>query len=161
LLAAFAIWFLYDMFAMPYVHPHVGDGRFENHSWRFPYVSFGLPVPGYTINFGEHDLGAPFDVTYHIENLPDLRPQLGVYLSVADPDHVFESDDSRHQLNAMVEIDVVDGAGQSVCHVDDSLAKMWWAAPEGGPDTYGLYNSDQSFFVPKQGERYEIHARYT
>jgi len=38
---------------------------------------------------------------------------------------------------------------------------MFWSGFEGGPDTYGLYDLDESFFEPRDGESYQIRIRYT
>jgi hypothetical protein len=158
---AIAGWAIYSFFAMPPVRPHVGDGRFKNTSWRFPWVTVGIPVPGYEINFDEFELGNDFDATYHIEQLPNFGGELGIYLSVVDPRHELQSDESRHKLNASVDIEVVDGDGKRVCQVQQALGKMTWADPEGGADTYGLYLLPQSFFTSKHGEGYQIHLRYS
>jgi hypothetical protein len=81
---AVAGWTVYSFFSMPAVRPHVGDGRFKDISWRFPWVTVGLPVHGYEINFDEFDLGNEFDATYHIEQLPSFGGDVGIYLTVVD-----------------------------------------------------------------------------
>jgi hypothetical protein len=153
-------WRAYERLAMPDVQPHVGDGRFENHSWRFPWKSVGLPVPGYTIRFEQFDLANPFEATYRIEKLPKLKPHVGVYVCVADPDRKWEDYAARKRLKTTIELDVTDGQGATVCHVRRPIGEMIWSDPEGGPNTYGLYDLDESFFVPSDGERYQIRIRY-
>jgi len=161
LVCALLAWRVHDALAMPDVQPHVGDGKFENHSWRFPWRSIGLPIPGYFIRFEEIDLANPFEATYRIENLPKLESPVGVYLCIADPDRKLGNDAAREHLKATIELDVTDGKGATVCHVSHPFAEMVWADPEGGPDSYGLYNLDESFFVPSDGERYQIRLHYT
>ena len=70
-------------------------------------------------------------------------------------------DAARKGLAATVEIDVTDSKGASVCHVNRPLAELTWADPEGGRDTYGLYQLEESSFQPRTGERYQIRIRYT
>jgi hypothetical protein len=146
---------------MPPVQRHAGDGQFSNTSWRFPWVTVGLPVPGYEINFDDFDLGEEFDATYNVARLPSLSGEVGIYLSVVDPGHELRSDESRHELNATVEIEVIDGNGKLACRVQQPLGRMTWAEPEGGADTYGLYLLPQSFFKSEQNEKYQIHLRYS
>lgn len=148
----------YNWLTMPVARPHVGDGRFANHSWRFPWGIVGIPVPGYFIDFPAFDLGNDFDATYHIEQLPQIPPPIGVYLSILSPNRDW-SDEARKQLTAQVQIDVHDERGQRVCHVQQPLSEMVWASPEGGD--YGLYNLDESFFVPLRGARYTLRVRYS
>jgi hypothetical protein len=145
---------------MPDVQPHRGDGKFENHSSRFPWAHFGMPVPGYTINFEEFDLANAFDATYRVEQLPIVDKQLGIYLSVMDHDNKFRTDEARNQLAAKIEITIVDQQGKTVCHVEQPLAKMRWAWPEGGRDTYGVYDLDQSFFMPQNDSHYRLQVQY-
>ena len=159
LATAFVAWRAYALFAMPTVEPHSGDGRFEKHCWRLPYIDYGLPIPGYTIDFEDFNLGQPFEATYRVERLPDLPNKLGVYLSIVDPAHRFRHDEAREPLAAAIEISVLDQNGKVVCEVKQPIAKMWWAHPEGGRDTFGLH-VEQSFFVPTKDGRYEIRVRY-
>src|SRR5262245_160427 len=49
---------IYRWWAMPTIRPHSGDGTFTNRSWRFPVPVVGMPIPGYTIDFPQFDLGA-------------------------------------------------------------------------------------------------------
>lgn len=153
-------WVGYRAFSMPAVEPHSGDGRFENHSWRFPYGNFGLPIPGYEIDFERFDLGQPFEASYRIERLPAIPNYLGVYLSLSDPAEKFWRDEARQPLTATVEITVFDQDGAVVCDVKRPIKEMVWAHPEGGPDTFGVYDLDESFFEPQPGERYEIRLKY-
>lgn len=160
LVIAFVGWRANERFAMPDVQPHVGDGRFENHSWRFPWAHFGMPIPGYIIDFGKFELANAFDATYRVERLPSIDNDLGIYLSIIDLGGKFRNDESRKLLNAKVEISIVDQRGEIVCHIEEPLAKMVWADPEGGPDTYGLYDLDHSFFIPEKDGQCQIHVRY-
>lgn len=162
-LAVFAIvgWCAYALFAMPNIQPHVGDGQFANHSWRFPWRSVGIPVPGYTIKFDDLDLSDRVEALYRVEQLPEIGRMAGVYLCVDDPGRKFWTDESRAKLSAILEIDVVDEDGNSVCHFSQPLAKMYWAFPEGGRDTYGLYSSEESSFVSRSNEGYRIRVRYS
>lgn len=162
-LAVFAIagWYAYAIFAMPDIQSHVGDGQFTNHSWRFPWGSVGIPITGYTIEFAHFDLSNAYDAAYTMAQLPEIGTKAGVYLCIHDPSHKWRTDKSRAQLNAAVKIDVIDEKGQSVCHIKQPLAKMIWAEPEGGQDTYGLYLLDDSFFVPQPKEKYRIKASYS
>src|SRR5690349_11539523 len=77
-LVGLVVVLLYNWLAMPDVRPHIGDGVFKDHSWRFPWRTVGLPVPGYQIDFPEFDLGKEFDATYHVEQLPQIRSKVGV-----------------------------------------------------------------------------------
>ncbi|MGD9644797.1 MAG: hypothetical protein AB7U73_03735 [Pirellulales bacterium] len=118
-------------------------------------------MPGYTIDFADFDLGAPFEADYHLERLPNPSKHMGVYLSIADPTHELEADDQREKLIAAVQFEVTDEQGQLVCQVDQPLAKMIWAAPEGGADCYGLYQLDRSFFDARSEGKYRLRIRYT
>jgi hypothetical protein len=149
----------YYFLAMPAVRPHSGDGHFANLSWRFPWPYCGIPIPGYTIDFPQFDLATEFDATYHLENLPELPGKVGLYLSISDPNKIWRDDELRKQLVATIQFDVYDELGELICHVQQPLAKMWWASPEGGD--YGLYNLDESFFVPRTGARYTLRVRYS
>lgn len=154
-------WYFYSVFAMPDVHPHEGDGRFENTSWRFPWGGVGLPIPGYEITFDQIDLTEPFEATYEIADLSEPRHRVGVYFCIVDPERALKSDDVRKGLQGMIDIEVTDGTGHAVCHVKRSPADMIWADPEGGANTYGLYSLEESFFEARSGERYRIHVRYS
>jgi hypothetical protein len=154
-------WYLYSIFAMPEIRPHVGDGRFANHSWRFPWVTVGIPVTGYTIEFDHFDLSSDYDASYRLEQLPIIGKEAVIYLCISDPNHKWRTDDSRRQLTATVEFDIIDGRGQSVCSVKQRLGKMYWAEPEGGKDTYGLYVLPESEFEPQRSEKYRIHLHYS
>jgi hypothetical protein len=158
---AITIWRVYSTFAMPVVRPHVGDGHFINTSWRFPWRTIGLPIPGYEINFDEFDLGTEFDATYHIEQLPSFGNHVGVYLSINDPERRFTHDESRKKLTARLEIEVTDRQGNTLCQVQHPLGEMVWADPEGGPNAYGLYKLDESFFSPNGAGQYRIHLHYS
>jgi hypothetical protein len=153
-------WGAYELFAMPAVEPHVGDGQFENHSWRFPHRDYGVPVAGYTIDFEQFDLGRPFAATYQVERLPLAGQRVGVYLSVVDPERKFHRLEARKQLGAEVEITIVDGDGTMVRTMKQPLGKLIWANSEGGADTHGLYDLVDSFFPAADGGRYEIRLRY-
>ena len=157
--AGLAALLAYNWLAMPAVRPHVGDGQFENTSWRFPWPYFGIPIPGYEIDFPEFDLSTDFDVTYRIEQLPQLRNRVGVYLSIFDPSKLLRDDEVRIKLIAQIQLDVRDEDGELVCHVRQPLAEMSWASPEGGD--YGLYNLEESFFVSRTDGRYTLRVRYS
>lgn len=150
---------VYHFFAMPAVSPHLGDGRFQNTSWRFPWGDWGMPVPGYEIDFPEFDLSQDFAAEYHIEQLPELPAQLGIYLSIRDPQHNWRTDQSRKQLQGQFRFEVVDERAHQVCQMQEVLGKMVWAAPEGGD--YGLYVLQESFFPPQPGARYTLRVHYT
>src|SRR5215813_559035 len=131
-LVALAIVLWIAVFRMPVIQPHVGDGKFENHSWRFPWISVGLPVPGYTIEFNHFDLANPYDSTYSVGRLPQIDRRPYIYLCIKDSNRLLRSDEDRKRLTAKVQIDITDSKGQSVCHVQQPLAKMYWAGDEGG-----------------------------
>lgn len=160
IVATLVSWRAYGLFAMPAVEPHAGDGQFKNHSWRFPHDRFGVPVAGYTIDFEKFDLGRPFEATYRIEQLPTFGNRVGVYLSVVDVHGKYDRLEARKSLAAVVEISVVDQNGVVVSEVEQPLGKLIWAGGEGGADTHGLYDLDDSFFAPAEGGRYEIRIRY-
>src|SRR5262245_23823034 len=130
--AAWFAWRAYDLFAMPFVAPHVGEGQFQNHSWRFPHRDYGLPLPGYTIDFEKFDLGQPFEATYEVARLPLAGNRVGVYLSVVDPGKKFEQLESRKRLIATIEISIIDGYDKIACKVNEPLARLVWAGDEGG-----------------------------
>lgn len=163
-LAAVAIalvaWRTYQLFAMPSFDPPTGDGRFENHSWRFPRKHFGVPIPGYMIYFDEFDLGRDFAATYRIGDLPQLARPVVVYLCIRDPLRTLRSDDVREQLTSDWVMEVFDEEGTTVANVKLSLGELIWADPQGGADTYGLYDLDGSRFEARAGETYEIRVRY-
>ncbi len=150
----------YPHWAMPDVRPHSGDGRFENHSFRFPWSYLGMPIPGYTIDFPQFDLSSDFAATYRLEKLPELPDRVGIYLSIYDPADIWFGENRRKTLAADVQIDIHDDEGNLVCHVEQPLAKMIWTLPEGGSKCFGLYNLE-SFFIPRTGARYIISVRYT
>jgi hypothetical protein len=153
-------WFAYSVFAMPRIRPPAGDGTFANHSRRFPWGTVGIPVPGYTIEFEHFDLADPYDATYNVAQLPQIEQWPLVYLCVADPKRLLNTDAARHRLTAAVEFEITDSKGQSVCRVQQPVAKMWWSDPEGGRDTYGLY-VDESEFKYDPNEKYRIRVHYT
>ena len=161
LFLGFAWMVAYYFLAMPTVRPHSGDGCFENHSWRFPWPYLGIPIPGYTIDFPQFDLSNDFEASYHLEDLPAIHNPVGVYLSLHDPNNLWSNDGLRKKLIATIQFDIYDDGGRSVCHVEQPLAKMWWAWPEGGNHCFGLYVSDESFFVPNSGARYTLCVRYS
>jgi hypothetical protein len=160
-LAAGIAWWTYDVFAMPSVERHSGDGRFENHSWRFPWRTYGLPIPGYLISFDEFDLSKDFAATYEIGYLPIIGREVVVYLCIRDPERKFSSDQVRKRLTNEWKLEVVNGQGKRGCELESPLAKMYWAEPEGGANTYGLYDLDGSEFKATKGGKYEIRVRYT
>lgn len=160
LAAAVVSWGAYELFAMPAVERHIGDGQFQNRSWRFPHRDYGVPVAGYTIDFEEFDLSLPFEATYEVERLPLAGNRVGVYLSIVDPEQRFALLEARRQLTAQVEISVVDLHGKRVCRVRKSLGTLIWAGDEGGPNTHGLYDLVDSFFAPAEAGRYQIRIRY-
>jgi hypothetical protein len=146
-------------FALPPVKPHVGDGRFENTSWRFPYRYLGMAVLGYTIHFEEFDLSQPFEASYHVEQLPKIPKKVGLYLCIIDPAEQYWNDEARQTLTATVEITVADQNGKVVCAMEQPINKMIWTNG-GGPNTFALYNLDQSFFKPQRSARYTIRIKY-
>lgn len=152
---------VYRLLAMPRIMPHAGDGKFANISWRYPWVTIGLPVPGYTIDFEHFTLSKDHEATYQIEKLPALQNEVGIYLCVNDPAHRWRSDSSRKTLNAKVEIEVTDDSGRVVTRVDKQFSKLTWAEPEGGADTYGLYEIPNSFFRSQSQQKYRIQIRYS
>jgi hypothetical protein len=145
---------------MPDVPPPVGDGQFKNISWRFPWKTVGIPIVGYSITFASLDLSRAHDVSYNVEHLPEIGKSAVVYFCIVDDSRTLQSDEARRQLKATCDIDIVDGKGQSVCHVVRSLAQMYWADPEGGRNTYGLYTMD-SVFEYGGDEEYRIRVRYS
>jgi hypothetical protein len=153
-------WYAYSTLRMPDIRPHVGDGQFQNCSFRFPWRTVGMPIPGYSITFEQIDLATPLEDTYHVEALPQIGRHAVVYLCIIDPQRNWRTDASRAQLVALIEIDVIDGDHLAVCHISQPISKMWWADPEGGPSTYGLHRVDESSFVPARGQKYDIRVRY-
>jgi hypothetical protein len=139
----------------------VGDGKFTNISWRFPWRICGIPIPGYTIEFDHFDLSTEREVSYHLEKLPLVRSEVGVYLCLNDSQHLWQTDESHTQLKGRVELEVTDELGKSVCRVNQPLAKLIWAYPEGGPETYGLYKLQESFFPAVRNKKYRIHVHYS
>lgn len=160
LACAVTSWGVYELFAMPAVAPHLGDGQFQNRSWRFPHCEYGVPVAGFTIDFEKFDLSQPFEATYEVERIPLAGNRVGVYLSIIDPEQKFERLEARRPLVATVEISVVDPQGKQLCDVKQSLGKLIWAGDEGGPNTHGLYDLVESFFASSGAGRYEIRIRY-
>jgi hypothetical protein len=140
---------------------HVGDGQFRDISWRYPWVTVGTPVTGYSITFEQFDLSKSYTASYTLEKVPDIGKDVYLYLCVADPRHTLRADVTRQRLKAKIHFDVADEHGNSVCHVDKPLAKMYWADPEGGADCYGLYSLPESVFVSRKGAQYRLHIRYS
>ena len=145
---------------MPPVQPHYGDGKFKNISWRWPWVTFGIPVPGYTIEFPHFMLAETYEAEFHIRHLPDIGAPV-VYLCIDDPDHRLPSDEARKLLTAKIRFDVTDEGGTTVCQVDQPLAKMVWAEPEGGANSYGLYLIPDSYLNSQKQGQYKLHVSYT
>lgn len=154
------IWLAGSTFATRDLEPSQGDGLFTNTSWRFPWKRFGIWISGYTVKFPQFDLASPFDATYRIERLPSIGKDAVIYLCVADPKNQFRTRDTRERLGATIEITVVGAKGKPVCHVKKPVAKMVWANPEGGANTYGLYSIPESYFTPGSNEKYRIQIRY-
>jgi hypothetical protein len=150
--------FLIGSCAAPKVRPHAGDGTFQDKSWRWPWGNVGMPVPGYTIDFPEFDLAAPFAAEYRLEDLPKLNAEVGIYLSIRDPGRVLQSDDQRRSLAAAVRFEVIDDDGHVVTQLDQSLAKLRWASPEGAD--YGLYDLNHSFFAARTEGQYRLRVQY-
>ena len=46
------------------IAPHVGDGQFRDISWRFPWLTVGIPVTGYSITFEQFDLSQGYSDSY-------------------------------------------------------------------------------------------------
>jgi hypothetical protein len=149
----------YSLLAMPTIQPHLGDGHFQNTSWRFPWSYLGVPVPGYEIDFPEFDLLTDRDVTYRIESLPNRPDRVGVYLAIWDPDQLLRRDAARKRLTASVRFDIYDERGELITHVQQPLATMIWAQPEGGD--YGLYDLNESFFKTRPDASCTIRMRYS
>jgi hypothetical protein len=147
--------------AMPPLRPHHGDGKFKDISWRWPWGTSGIPVRGYTIMFPTFALRDKYENDFHIRNLPDIGGCPVVYLCINDPEGRLSRDVARKQLTARVYFDVLDENGRSVCQVDQSLAKMYWADSEGAANCYGLYMLPDSCFSVRKGGRYLLHVRYT
>jgi hypothetical protein len=154
-------WGTYRKLRMPDIPPHVGDGRFRNISWRFPWKTFGTPVTGYEISFAPFDLSNESELSYSVENLADIGKTPSIYFCVEDPNRKLRASVTRSNLRSSIEIDVIDEKGASVCHVKDLLSNLVWTGPEGGKDTYCLYSPEGSQLELNGHKGYRIQVRYS
>jgi len=155
------IAFLCSKLIMRPITPHVGDGQFQNISWRFPWGTVGIPITGYSITFERFDLAKGYTASYTLEKVPDIGKCLEVYLCVVDSRRTLRDESTRRSLQAEIQFDVFDEHGRLVCHVKKPIAQMDWADPQGGTDCYGLYSLGQSQFFSRKDMKYTLHVRYS
>lgn len=158
LVGSAGLWLLW--FPMRPLHPHRGDGDFRDISFRWPWGTFGLAIRGYTITFPTFTLGEPYEAEFYMRELPDISTKPVVYLCIADPKRSLRGDEERKRLTAEIAFDMLDQDGKPVCHVVMPIAKMYWAAPEGGGDCYGLYALPDSHFASRKNGQYKLRVAY-
>jgi hypothetical protein len=99
-------------------------------------------------------------MSYEVGHLAPINNNVGVYLCVPDPSHELRSDESHQELIASLELEVTDEKGSAVVKLNQSLKVLIWSFPEGGANTHGLYDLDESFFFPEPNTRYRIRSKY-
>ena len=149
---------------LPQLSPSRGDGDFHDISWRFPPgFPIGLPVPGYVVNFPAFDLDKEYQHEFVVENLPDLKQDVGVYLFATVPWDSFQTDNKKSQLQAEFEFEVLNSEGQVVAHTKKPLSELTWSTPPGinrHDDGYALYSFGESSFQSHKDERYTLRVSY-
>ncbi len=150
---------LYYFLAMPTLVPHKGDGVFVNTSWRFPWVTVGIPLPGYQIKFPNFDLDRDYSASYQIENLPIVEGQHAICYLCVQGTNLKYFDKRISQLVATFKMEVYDEHDQLVCQVDHPLRDLRWSTPlrESG---YALYSERGSRFIPLANSHYTLKVWY-
>jgi hypothetical protein len=129
----------HEMFWMPAIPSHWGDGTFQNISRRAgPFA-----LPGYSISMPDIDLAEPHQAEYRFGELPNVGWDCGVYLAIHDPDGRWLTD--ANCLDGKLKLALFDSRGQIVVSVSGRLGDYTWF---GLGDTHALYKLHGSFFSP-------------
>ena len=133
-----------------------GDGKIQDASQR----SGLLATRGYRIDMPSFDLGASYEGTFRLSNIPTIDgTRTYVYLFVP------KSFAKTTEPNALSHIDysMKTSDGAELIRVESHLGEMIWSSPP-APLSYdgdALYLLDRSFFEPEAGKSYELRLKYT
>ncbi len=143
------------MFVLPDIHPHAGDGRFEDISHRLgPFA-----VPGYSISMDEFDLGEPRDAEYHIRNLTDIGRQAWLFLAVRCSNDLGVPSYSFGHADATLHLELLDSRGATLVNEEGNLAEFRVMSTY-GKDWVGLWHEPPTSFVPDDSKEYVVRLSY-
>ena len=104
-------------FYFPHIHPHRGDGQFQDISQRLGPIA----ISGYGIRMDEFDMSEPFDAEYRFGSMTNIERATYLYLGVHD-EFGPAADCFKGDQNTTLCLELADSKGVTLLKAEGPLA---------------------------------------
>ena len=140
-------------FIFPHIHPHRGDGQFQDISRRLGPIA----ISGYGIRMDEFDMSERFDAEYRFGSMTNIERAAYLYLGVHD-EFGPAADCFKGDQNTTLCLELADSKGVTLLKAEGPLADFICASSLNWSRYYQL---NHVRFAPDEDVEYVVRISYS